>query len=281
MRSPIVASCLAAIALVACGPVEPAAEVPEAELTSDAVDGAVTESSLLLTVLRVVDEPVTDAAQTRRGLLRVRAQLADFYGACATLTVNEAQRRVDARLVQCAGRGQLRNVSGAVSYTFTPAPVGVQVQVSARDLRVGAALIDSLDATATLRIAAALREVSVTQSRLVYHGALGRYVDTTLTRTTTTRWNQTAAGECYAYEGARRVVTREADGREGGYALEVNGYQRCTGQCPRAAMDVVVLTTLDGATALRASYYGGATARWVKTVGGNRVASGSWRLACN
>ena len=281
MRPPFVALSLVALALAACGPAEPAAEVPEAELTSDAVEAVVTESSLFLTVLRVVDEPVTDAAQTRRGLLRVRGQLADFYGACAALAVDEAQRRVVVRLAQCAGQGQLRNVHGTVTYTFAPAPAGVQVQVSARDLRVGPALVDALDATATLRLAATLREVTVTASRLVYHGALGRSVDATLTRPSVTRWNAVGAGGCYAYDGARRVVTREADGREGGYTLEVNGYQRCTAQCPRAAMDVVALASLDGSVAVRASYYGGATARWVKTVAGNRVASGTWRLACN
>jgi len=229
----------------------------------------------------VVDEPVIDAAQTRRGLLRVREQLAAFYGPCAALTVDEALRRVTVRLTRCAGQGQLRDVHGAVAYTFAPAPSGVEVQVSARDLRVGPALVDVLDATATLRLAATLREVTVTQSRLVYHGALGRYVDSTLRRASVTRWNSVGAGGCYAYNGAWRVTTREADGREGGYTMEVNGYQRCTGQCPRAAMDVVVLASLDGTVALRASYYGGATARWVKTVGGNRAASGTWRLTCN
>jgi hypothetical protein len=77
------------------------------------------------------------------------------------------------------------------------------------------------------------------------------------------------------------VTTREADGGDGGYTLEVNGYQRCTGQCPRAAADVLVLASLDGARVLRASYNGLATARWVYTVNGARSAAGTWRVACN
>lgn len=278
MRLPLAALALVALAPAACGPAEPAAEVAEAELTSDAIDAAVTESSFLLTVLRAADEPAPDLPAARRGLLRARDQLQAFWGPCATLQVDEPERRVVAQLRRCTGAGELRAVTGTVSYTFAPATGGVQVQVSARDVKVGPATVELLEATAVLRLASALREVRISQSHLVYTGGLGRHVDSTLTREAVTTWN--VLSNCYAHSGGRRVTTTEADGGASGYALEVDGYQRCARQCPRAAMDVVVLTSLDGARSLRASYNGLATARWVLTVNGARAAAGTWRLDC-
>lgn len=278
-RSPLAAPLALAATLLACGPEDPVEDAAEAAVASDAIDATVTEGRIFLHVLRAVDEPTPDAAATGRGVLRARDQLAALYGSCVSLRADAEQGRLSATFTRCRSAEGSPVMTGTVDYTFAPSPAGLTVQASARQFALGPATVETLDATATLRLAGGLREVTVTASRHAYRGGLGRFVESSLAAPAATLRGDLTSG-CFSYDGGRRVTTREVDGREGGYTLRITGYQRCLMQCPRAAMDAVVLTSLDGARVLRGSFSGLATGRWVYTVHGVRAAAGTWRLNC-